>query len=653
MTVEGITVLADLVWRWHWEEPGVWQSGESSARTFLGRSVVMGTIEETLCAWLAPWDTQRLRALLEEARKGKAQRMELHMYDAGGRVHRVRIAAVAPTVARQNEVVLAFVILGPAPSSEIFPDSGLELAGHAGDVSYEEKLRRLLWVLRERLGCEGVELQLRGALERELEPLREARKEHQYAAAAVAELLPAPGAEQVEVPLTLQGELLATLRVEGFRPVARPGDERWSAASDVLEALRMTLASWALTRRGELWRKVMEFLRGARRGLLDPQGDSFGELCRAVAAALGADRAHVWSVESSSELYRLVGQWGFGEEEMEALRVLEPPAWAKRALGRSAAFEEGLVFEPPNELDRPGATRQVLFRLEHGGLLFVDWKGRYPGLDDDFAELVCAIASLWFSRAKLAIEADQAARVKADFVATMSHELRTPLNTLMGYTDLLACEEFGPLTAEQRDVLERMNRSARELLELINATLDFGRIQAQDLPLHVEVVSIPELLEELDREIAYARQRRGLSWATKVDPDAIRLQTDREKLKAVLKNLLTNAVKFTERGGVTVTAQRVVGEIEIAVQDTGIGIDPALLPVIFEPFRQGEPASTRRFGGVGLGLYVVRRLVERLGGSVAVESEPTKGSVFRVRIPDAPAVGSRRSDGASMGSVEP
>jgi len=257
-------------------------------------------------------------------------------------------------------------------------------------------------------------------------------------------------------------------------------------------------------------------------------------------------------------------------------------------------------------------------------------------LDDALVEAVRVVASLWCFCTRLSVELDQATRVKSDFVATMSHELRTPLNTLMGYTDLLACEEFGPLTEEQRDVLDRMNHSARELLDLINATLDWGRFETEPVALDVAACSLPDLIAELDREIAYQRRRRGLHFVADIEPAAATVRTDRNTLKVILKNLLTNAVKFTEHGGVEVSARAVDHGVEIAVRDTGIGIDPAVLPVIFEPFRQGEPAATRRFGGVGLGLYVVRRLVEVLGGTVTVDSQPGRGSVFRVWLPAAP-----------------
>ncbi len=633
-TTGGMATLADLVWRWRREEPGLWRAIEASAPNFLGHRVATGTLDDALSSWLAPGARERLRALLERARGGQPQRTELRVHDTSGLVYRVRVAALTGTVTRSDEVVLAFVTLGLATSSESFDASRPQVSQQRAETDYQKTIGSLLSLLRQRLACEEVELQLHGILGGELKPLA-ATHEGEAVSAQVAEPVPRRGVQWVELPITFREQLLGTLRVRGADIALVPRDEHWQEAADVFHALRISLIGWFAAHYTELWAKMIGLLRLAQREMDNPRVDSLRQLCRAVAEALGADRAHLWCIDLRSGSYRVQAYWGFDEEERTTLRVLELPAWVTEVLADSAAGAQSKIIEPPNEPNHPRATRQILLRLDQGGLLLVDWIAGHPKLSEGLADMVLAVASVWFRGARLAAEADQAIRHKADFVATMSHELRTPLNTLMGYTDLLACEEFGPLTDEQRDVLARMDRSARELLELINATLEFSRMQSHAAALQVEWVSLPVLLSELDRELAYARQRRGLSWAVRVDPDAAELQTDREKLKVVLKNLLTNAVKFTERGGVTVTARRMDGDVEIAVQDTGIGIDPTLLPVIFQPFRQGEPASTRRFGGVGLGLYLVQRLVEFLGGTVTVESEPQKGSVFRIRIPGA------------------
>ncbi len=224
-------------------------------------------------------------------------------------------------------------------------------------------------------------------------------------------------------------------------------------------------------------------------------------------------------------------------------------------------------------------------------------------------------------------------RLKSDFIATMSHELRTPLNVVMGYSDLLADEAFGALTTEQRGVLDRIQVSARELFELVTATLDLNRLEAGETPVQVDGVDVAALLAELAADTEARPRGDDLVVEWQVSPALPPLRTDRDKLWTVLRNIVGNAIKFTERGRVTITVDADPDAMVFAVADTGIGISDEHLPIIFDMFRQVEAADTRRFGGVGLGLYVVRRLLEELGGEVHVESRLGHGSRFRVRLP--------------------
>jgi signal transduction histidine kinase len=237
--------------------------------------------------------------------------------------------------------------------------------------------------------------------------------------------------------------------------------------------------------------------------------------------------------------------------------------------------------------------------------------------------------------ARLMEELERADRLKSDFVATMSHELRTPLNIIVGYNDLLLDGTFGSLTSEQTGVVVRADTSARQLLELITATLDLSRLDTADTPLELKEIALPELIGEIDAENRDWREKPNLHFGWNVAPALPRLRTDPVKLKVVLKNVIANAVKFTDRGSVTVDLRSLDGGVQITVNDTGIGIAPEMLPIIFEPFRQADSSATRRFGGVGLGLYIVRRLLDLLGGTVTVESELSRGSTFRVWVPTA------------------
>jgi signal transduction histidine kinase len=332
------------------------------------------------------------------------------------------------------------------------------------------------------------------------------------------------------------------------------------------------------------------------------------------------------------------------EEELRALKL--PPAAVAGLLAALREHEAVQVStaEPPTPWAalplRFGVTRILYLALHLGGSVIgihaVGFRGRhepFTAAQERIARGSAQLASMALQAVRLVEELASANRVKSDFVATMSHELRTPLNILMGYTDLLLGEEFGPLTAEQGDVLARMERTARELLDLITATLDLSRLERGDVRVDWEDAHLPRLLRALQHDVRTWGSKPGveIAWAVGVDLPAIR--TDPGKLTVVLRNLLSNALKFTPQGTVTVSARPRDNGVEIAVADTGVGIAPEILPIIFEPFRQGESALTRRFGGVGLGLYIVRRLLSLLRGTIAVESTPGKGSIFRVWLP--------------------
>jgi signal transduction histidine kinase len=190
------------------------------------------------------------------------------------------------------------------------------------------------------------------------------------------------------------------------------------------------------------------------------------------------------------------------------------------------------------------------------------------------------------------------------------------------------------MRADQTDILRRIAKSARDLLELISTTLDVSRLEKEGAPLEVRAVTVADLIGEIELELWEIRQKPSVRFAWHIEASLPALRTDRTKLKLILKNLVSNAVKFTDAGCVQVSAQPRSGGVEMCVADTGVGIAAESLSVIFEAFRLGiDPLSRQREGG-GLGLYIVRRTVELLGGSVSVESTPGKGSIFRVWVPN-------------------
>ncbi len=231
--------------------------------------------------------------------------------------------------------------------------------------------------------------------------------------------------------------------------------------------------------------------------------------------------------------------------------------------------------------------------------------------------------------------AEAADRAKSEFLATMSHELRTPLGVILGYTELMSEGEFGAMTEKGGNVLRRVHQSATALLELITAMLDLSRLEAGRLSVYVQEVKIPPLFEVLKIETQEICEQAQLDVMWQVEDTLLSLHTDREKLKTIIKNLLGNALKFTPQGRITVQARARKDGIEFCVVDTGIGMPEHTLTTIFEPFRQIDGNDRGAQRGTGLGLHIVKRLVELLGGTVEVESEVGMGSTFHVWLPNA------------------
>jgi len=252
---------------------------------------------------------------------------------------------------------------------------------------------------------------------------------------------------------------------------------------------------------------------------------------------------------------------------------------------------------------------------------------------------------------------DQASRMKSEFLANMSHELRTPLNAVIGFSEILSSGMAGELTAQQREFVRDIHASGLHLLELINDILDLSKIEAGSMVLDIDTVQIAPLLQSCLRVLRERALARRIDLRADVDAALGAVEADSRKFKQIVFNLLSNAVKFTAEGGRVELSARRVGRarteavaaaagrafsppfsagdefIEISVQDTGVGIAPADLARLFEPFVQVDASLRRRHEGTGLGLALVRRLVELCGGGLAVESAPGRGSRFTVWLP--------------------
>ncbi len=232
-------------------------------------------------------------------------------------------------------------------------------------------------------------------------------------------------------------------------------------------------------------------------------------------------------------------------------------------------------------------------------------------------------------------ELEASSRYKSEFLANMSHELRTPLNSALILAKLLADNKDANLSEEQVKYAQAIHSSNNDLLALINDILDLSRIEAGHVELTDENVAVSSVLQRLKDTFQPLAEQKGLALVLQADAEApTQLVTDSQRLQQILKNLLANAVKFTEHGSVSLSVRGTAsGRIQFTVTDTGIGIAQAQTEVIFEAFRQADGSTRRRYGGTGLGLSISRDLAARMGGSISVTSEPGRGSSFTLELP--------------------
>ncbi|KFC66947.1 Multi-sensor hybrid histidine kinase [Bosea sp. LC85] len=227
--------------------------------------------------------------------------------------------------------------------------------------------------------------------------------------------------------------------------------------------------------------------------------------------------------------------------------------------------------------------------------------------------------------------AESANEAKSRFLATVSHEFRTPLNGILGMADLLNDTRLDP---EQTTYVRALRTSGEALLGLVDDILDFAKVEAGRLELAEERFDLGQLVETVSELMAPRAQAKGLEIASFLTPDlASHWIGDRDRLRQILLNLVGNAIKFTETGGVGIRVARAGKAVAISVSDTGPGIPPGRLQAIFEEFEQADSSAARRHDGTGLGLAIVRRLVTLMGGSVTAENAPGSGAIFRVMLP--------------------
>ncbi len=383
-------------------------------------------------------------------------------------------------------------------------------------------------------------------------------------------------------------------------------------------------------------------------------------MLHAVCEELGWDIGSMWHVDAATELLRNAGFWcrpGFDAGESEAFMRTQSYARGVGLAGCVLADPRPLWVEDLSVHEPPFVRAAAATHLRAALGLPVRVAGAIVGVIELFSaearpedgamiEMLAAIASqvgnaVERRRAEVALReardaAEQATTAKSAFLAHMSHEIRTPLNGILGMAELLL---DGSLTADDRRGVELIATSGESLLAIIDAILDFSKIEAEQLTLEVSEFELPVLIESSTDLMATRAANTATEVFIDVDPSTPRFVIgDPTRLRQVLNNLIGNAIKFTPRGNVVVRATRGssrddVADIMFSVRDTGIGIQPDQLASIFEPFRQADASTTRKFGGTGLGLSICRRLVMLMGGDLQVHSTPGAGSNFTFTLP--------------------
>jgi PAS domain S-box-containing protein len=333
----------------------------------------------------------------------------------------------------------------------------------------------------------------------------------------------------------------------------------------------------------------------------------------------------------SSFVTGLMLQSGFTQRWRERITVTDPET------GRLVPMEAvaGTMMTGPSELSG-------VVTVLHDQTEAIERERLYAELQHASAELEnrvrAATAELAHQNELLrrqALQLEQASAAKSQFLANVSHEFRTPLNAILGYSLMLIGGFYGPLTQEQQRTVQRVDANSKHLATLINDVLDIERIEAGRMPLQLSHFPVEEVIREVMEELQGVIAQAPATVHVLVPPEIPRLKSDRQKLKQILVNLLSNALKYTKEGRVDIIAESepATGRVRLKVQDTGIGIAPDDHTRIFEPFQQAKRAITRPQGGTGLGLAISRRLAQMLGGDVSLESVLGKGSTFTVELP--------------------
>jgi len=325
----------------------------------------------------------------------------------------------------------------------------------------------------------------------------------------------------------------------------------------------------------------------------------------------------------------LIGRTALEGTVVQIEDALADPEYGRKDLARLGGVRT-LLGVP---LVRDGAMTGVMVLTRRRVEAFTDKQVEVLQVFADQAVIAVENVRLFTEIQDKSRQLELASQHKSQFLANMSHELRTPLNAVLGYAELLLDGIYGELPARARGVLDRVQSNGKHLLGLINDVLDLSKIEAGQLKLSLDAYALTGVVQTVVAATESLANAKGLKLTATIAEGLPTGVGDERRLAQVLLNLVGNAIKFTDKGGVEITARAQGGSFDIAVSDTGTGIAPEDQARIFEEFQQVDNTSTRKKGGTGLGLAISRRIVALHGGALSVESEPGRGSTFRVILP--------------------
>jgi signal transduction histidine kinase len=368
----------------------------------------------------------------------------------------------------------------------------------------------------------------------------------------------------------------------------------------------------------------------------------------------GTEAGTIYVFDEASEEYRLRASYGMDDALIAAIKA-QHIRLGETAVGRAAAQRRPVqIYDVQRDASSP--VLDVILKAGFRGHLTVPLlgadrtvgalvvrrrqPGEFPKRTVDLLQTFAAQSVLAVQNARLFTEIEEKSRQlseasqhKSQFLANMSHELRTPLNAILGYTELVLDSVYGEMPQKARAVLERVEKNGRHLLGLINDVLDLSKIEAGQLTLSLSDYSLKSVIQTVFSAIEPLAAAKKITLSVDLAPELPQGHGDERRLTQVLLNLVGNAIKFTDIGGVSIKGASMNGAFNVAVRDTGPGISTADQAKLFQEFQQADNSITRKKGGTGLGLAISRRIIELHGGKIWVDSRLGQGSTFSFTIP--------------------